>query len=126
MRKLFILFLLILITANTANAIGINHSKYYDKGLIYSASTFPNSTAKNGLDNEIPACEDLRLLKKGESSSNNILSIVETGDASIAAAARNGNITKIYYVDHKVDKVYIPFLFIPIYVKEKKTLVYGE
>lgn len=126
MRYLSILLTTIFLTSNIANAIGINHSQYYDKGLIYSGTTFPNSVAKS---ENIPDCQTIENwndLKSGESTSNNILNIVETGDASINAAVENGNIKKIYYVDHKIDKMYIPILFIPIYVKQKKTIVYGE
>ena len=35
-------------------------------------------------------------------------------------------IKKIHYVDTQVSKVYIPLLFLPIYAKETKTIVYGE
>ena len=69
---------------------------------------------------------DLTKLKKGESTSHNILMLVETGDAGVDEAAKKAGITKIHYVDTKIQKVYIPLGFIPIYVKERKTIVYGE
>ena len=56
----------------------------------------------------------------------NILKLIEIGDSSITAAARNGRIKKIHYVDTQVNKVYVPLLFLPIYAKETKTVVYGE
>ena len=77
--------------------------------------------AENGESNV-----DLSKLKVGESTSRNILHIVEVGDASIDEAARKAGITKIHYVDSKTTKVFIPLGFIPILVRETKTLVYGE
>ncbi len=122
MQKLILILMLILISANMSYAIGINQSQFYDKGLIYTNSSYPQSAAATDSVN----VSDLNFLKRGESSSVNIFNLVETGDASVNAAAKNGNIKKIYYVDYKIGKVYIPLLFIPIYVKEKKTIVYGE
>lgn len=126
MKYLSILLTTMFLTSNIAYATGINHAQYYDKGLIYSGTTFPNSVAKSENIQNNTTIKNLKDLKSGESTSNNILNIVETGDASIDAAAKNGNIKKIYYVDQKIDKMYIPILFIPIYVKQKKTIVYGE
>lgn len=122
MKKLILISVLILVSTNTSYAIGKNQSQFYDKGLIYTNSSYPQSAAAA----DSADLSDLSCLKKGESSMVNIFNLVETGDASINAAAKNGNIKKIYYVDYKIGKVYIPLLFIPIYVKEKKTIVYGE
>ncbi len=97
--------------------------QYVDDGGIFTNTSTPVDAAKaeNG---EIDI--DLKDLKTGESVARNILYIVETGDASIDAAARNGGITKIKYVDAKTCKVFIPLGFIPILVRETKTIVYGE
>ena len=54
------------------------------------------------------------------------MGLIDIGDAGIAEAAKNGDITKILYVDSKVSKIFIPLLFIPIYIKERTTKVYGE
>ena len=70
--------------------------------------------------------DDLSKFKKGEAASHNFFNLIDIGNAGIDAAAKNGNIKKIHYVDTKVGKVYIPLFFIPIYVKETKTVVYGE
>jgi hypothetical protein len=43
--------------------------------------------------------------KKGKSCATSILGWFGTGDASIAAAANNGGITKVYTVDHKVTNI---------------------
>lgn len=121
-KKIFLLLTLVLLSVESSHAIGVNTSRYFDKGLIYSGSSFPVDSVKN-TENELKPIDDL---KCGESSANNILGLVETGDASINAAARNGGISKIYYVDTKISKVYVPLGFIPVYVKQIKTVVYGE
>lgn len=96
--------------------------KYVDGGGIYSNVTFPKTVGKN-IDNK---SVDLSNLKKGESGSMNILYLFEIGDSGINAAAKQGNIKKIHYVETKNEKIYIPLLFFPIYVKGIKTVVYGE
>lgn len=97
--------------------------KYYDGGGIYAGTKFPRTVAKdiNANDSKI----EIQTLKKGVSSSRNFFKLVEIGNASITKAAKDGNITKIHYVDTQINKVYVPF-FIPIYAKETKTIVYGE
>ena len=57
--------------------------------------------------------------KVGESSASGILGVVGVGDASLEAAMKNGGITKIHHVDHKVLSI------LCLYVKYT-TLVYGE
>ena len=64
-------------------------------------------------------------LKKGVSYTDNFLGLMETGDGSIYKAAKNGNITKIHYIDKRTTKVYVPF-FIPVRVTRHLTIVYGE
>lgn len=97
---------------------------YYDAGGLYASTTFPQTVEKDINSSAKPV--EVYKLKKGESTSRNILKLIEIGDASISEAARNGRITKIHYVDSQVSKVYIPLGFIPIYAKELKTVVYGE
>lgn len=98
--------------------------KYFDAGGLYAGTTFPQSVGKD--INSLAKPVDIYKLKRGESASRNILKLIEVGDASISEAARNGRIKKIHYVDTQVSKVYIPLLFLPIYAKETKTIVYGE
>lgn len=43
--------------------------------------------------------------KTGEAGCTSILSLVATGDCSIAAAKRNGGITKVYSVDWKANNI---------------------
>ena len=102
----------------------ISYAGYYNNGEIYTGSSFPVSISPITYTNDkvkAPAG-----LKTGTSKSMNIFCLVEVGDASIDAAAKNGGINKIYYVDSKINKVYIPLLFLPIYVKQVTTVVYGE
>ena len=54
------------------------------------------------------------------------MGFINWGDCSLNAAMKNGGITKPLYVDTEIHKVFIPLVFIPIYVKETKTIVYGE
>lgn len=123
MKKIFLTLLAVFLSANLSYAIGLKTSSNFDKGLIYSGASFPQSIS-NQINTTPP--KNLNELKSGTSSASNILGLVETGDASIEAAAKNGGITEIQYVDTKIGKVYIPLLFIPIYVKETKTTVYGN
>lgn len=64
-------------------------------------------------------------MKKGEAVSSNILYLVHTGDSSIRNAAEKAGITKIHFVEVKKMSVFVPLLFIPIYVSKYKTIVYG-
>ena len=120
MKKILLLLGLAFISIQSAHATNVSH--YFDLGSIYSGSSFPVDVAKNA-DDTMPPNENL---KRGESTTNNILGIVEVGDRGIQKAAKNGGITRIHYVDTQINKVYVPLGFIPIYVKQTKTIVYGE
>jgi len=120
MKQFLLLLAIAVISAPSAHAVSL--SKYFDQGGIYSGSSFPIDVARD-VDNNMPPIEGL---KYGEASTSNILGIIETGDRGVQKAAQNGGITRIHYVDTKVSKVYIPLGFIPIYVKQTTTMVYGE
>ena len=124
MAKFLLITSLILLLPLQANAIGVNASQYFDSGEIYSGSKFPQSIANNveNVENNV----DLSKLKQGKASSRNFLGLVEVGDSSIDKAAKEANITKIHYVDTSLNKVYIPYFIIPIYARQKTTIVYGE
>ena len=97
--------------------MGVNKLPRGVKGMIYSDVYVPSSTSldgKTGLDKES--------LNKGTSVSYNIFGLVEIGDAGINAAAKNGSISKIYYVDIEPLKVYAYYF----YFTGIKTIVYGE
>jgi len=57
--------------------------------------------------------------KHGEATAENVLGLIVTGDASIAAAAKAGKITKVSHVDYKFKNI------LGIYSKFT-TIVYGE
>ncbi|MGD1020063.1 MAG: TRL-like family protein [Verrucomicrobiia bacterium] len=67
----------------------------------------------------VPIDPTAQRAKVGESSASGILGIVGVGDASVEAAMKNGGITKIHHVDHKV------YSILCLYVKYT-TVVYGE
>ena len=58
------------------------------------------------------------VLKKGTATATSILGLIATGDASIRAAALNGGITQIHYVDYNSKHVFG-------IVAEYTTIVYG-
>jgi hypothetical protein len=43
--------------------------------------------------------------KTGEATAENILGLIEIGDCSAEAAARNGGLTKIHYLDYKFENI---------------------
>jgi len=57
--------------------------------------------------------------KVGSATSTSVLGLVATGDASIHAAARNGGITRIHYVDQRTNSVMWFFVSYTVFV-------YGE
>lgn len=96
--------------------------KYVDGGGIFTNSVIPLGAAKykDSEDNFVNVSNvDLSRLKVGKSYKTNILKLVEIGDAGIGAAAKNGNIKKISYIDVHEMTVFIFF-------KKITTTVYGE
>lgn len=85
------------------------------RGGIYSEMTLPALATGN------KALTKTTGLKVGTSTCESIMGLVATGDASIDAACKKGNITKIYHVDWKVVSD-IPLGIKTIYT----TTVYGE
>ena len=124
MAKILIILSIILILPLQSQAIGVNAGKYLNNGGLYSGSRYPQSVANN-TENITPEI-DISKLKQGKASSRNFFWLVEVGDSSIEKAAKKANITKIHYVDIRLDKLYVPYLVIPIFAKQKTTIVYGE
>ncbi len=124
MAKFLLIISLILLMPIQAHAIGIKTDKYFDYGGIYSGSNYPQSVANN--TENITPNEDMSRLKRGTANSQNFFGLVEVGDSSINKAAKEANITKIHYVDTSLNKVYIPYFIIPVYARQKTTIVYGE
>ena len=103
MKKILtILGLIFLLSGTKTNAMG----------LFYTNTTYPISATGATI-------QDLSTLKKGTASSNNILFLVETGDASIDTAAKNGGIKKISHIDIEEKSVFI-------FWRGVKVSVYGE
>ena len=124
MKKMFLVVLcLCLYLTTTLNSLASGGYKYSDMGGIYTGVTFPQDVAN---DANITDETKLSNLKKGQATSTNFLYLFDVGNSGIEEARKNGGITKIHYVDKKIDKVYIPLLFLPIYAKSTTTVVYGE
>lgn len=96
---------IIIFVSNNAFAYSINSSQYYNKGFIYSNSSFPKSVAKQN-----PCNKDLSTLKNGTSISRSYFSLVEVDNAGIEEAAQNAGIKKISHID----------------VNEKSIFIFGE
>lgn len=105
MKKLFFSFfilMLFLFINQAADAMG----------LFYTNATYPISAT--GVETL-----DITKLKKGSSSTNNILFIVEVGDASIDEAVKKAGISKISYIDMNEKSVFI-------FWRQLTVNVYGE
>lgn len=103
MKKILaILGLAFMLTSTQANAMG----------FFYTDATYPVTATGSKV-------QDLSTLKKGTASTNNILFLVETGDASIDTAAKNGGIKKISHIDIQEKSVFI-------FWRGVKVTVYGE
>lgn len=114
--------------------------QYIMGGGVFTGITIPLDTAKapafntNKKSDEFIPISNItknlgsseKNLKIGTSSRTNILRLVETGDAGINKAAKDGHITKIHYVEYSKEKLYVPLGFIPIYYDRYITTVYGE
>lgn len=137
MKKRILLLSLALIILpmlhSKANAESYAGYRYSAGGGFYSNVTIPvsvakdvNNTEKDNIFNVANTNVNKENLKVGCATRVNILRLVEIGNAGIMAAAKNGGIKKIHYVEVKHTQVYIPLGFIPIYVNGNETKVYGE
>jgi hypothetical protein len=68
-------------------------------GVLYTGVTDPAQALSVAVDASASG------RKQGSASASAILGLVATGDASVEAAMRNGGITKVHHVDHKVELV---------------------
>lgn len=84
------------------------------------ATPYPYGAFYTEIKSPIAAGEgNLSYSKVGTAKSTSILGLVATGDASIKAAAQNGGITRIKYVDYDAKNI------LGIY-GEYTTTVYGD
>ena len=110
--------LLILFTINLcANAEVFNSTNYSDIGVFYSNTTFPQSVVKRNENTTLP--DDLSKFKKGKAASHNFFNLIDIGNAGIDAAAKNGDIKKICYIDVNERMVFI-------FWRKVTVNVYGE
>ena len=107
MKKAIILSVLLLM------AITFNMQSANATGVFYTESTYP--VMATGIKRNC----DINKLKQGQSTTNNILFLVETGDAGINAAVKNGGIKVIHYIDISEKSVFFFF-------RKLTTTVYGE
>lgn len=82
----------------------------YPMGTLYTKVNVPNIMGDG---------KDVSYTKVGVSEAVSILSMVATGDASLEAAIKDGNIKTVKYVDYHVDNI------LGIYGKYTTT-VYGD
>ena len=81
-------------------------------GFFYTDATYPITATGAKV-------QDLSNLRRGQASATSVLFLVETGDAGIDTAARNGGITKISHID--VNEMTVLFFF-----RKLTVTVYGE
>jgi len=79
-----------------------------NSGMLYTQATASNEVNFTKLQSN----------KQGEACTEGILGVV-TGDSTVATAAKNGGITKVSHVDHKVKNV------LGLYT-QYCTVVYGQ
>ena len=70
---------------------------YTPKGILLTDITLPSAVAD--------ASAKVDSLKVGKSQCKDVLGLVAQGDASIAAAMKNGNITKVHFIDWKANNI---------------------
>lgn len=80
-------------------------------GTIYTDISLPSASGAGS--------GDAQYSKVGMATSNSFLTLIATGDSSIEAAVKNGNITKIKFVDYKAKNILGIF-------GEYTTYVYGD
>ncbi|MFZ9470327.1 MAG: TRL-like family protein [Rickettsiales bacterium] len=109
MKKIISLILLSLFVASCAQT-----SNGVNSGFIYTS--WKDRDPISRVDNSVPAN------KSGKACVKSTLGLVATGDSSIDAAMKNGDIKKVSYVDRTFEAFNI---YIPIF-QEGCTVVYGN
>lgn len=90
----------------------VSQSQADAMGFFYTDATYPITATGAKV-------QDLSNLRRGQASATSVLFLVETGDAGIDTAARNGGITKISHID--VNETTVLFFF-----RKLTVTVYGE
>ncbi|MBE6400460.1 MAG: TRL-like protein family [Verrucomicrobia bacterium] len=78
-------------------AIASGCASYTPKGALLTDISLPIALAD--------ANAKVDALKVGKSQCKDVLALIAQGDASIAAAMKNGNITKVHFVDWKANNI---------------------
>jgi hypothetical protein len=128
MNKIKLVILIALIFSTNSSFASIGGSKVHgsDYPVLFQNITVPVDAGKIPISREAKDnMVSIYNMKKGEAVSSNILFLVHTGDSSIRNAAEKAGIRKIHFVEVKKMSVFVPLLFIPIYVSKFKTIVYG-
>ena len=85
------------------------------------ATAIPRGMISSNMTLPIQSTGNMKGTKQGTSTCQSIMGFVASGDASIEAAMRDGDIKKVSHVDWKVESA-IPFGIKTIYT----TTVYGD
>ncbi len=88
---------LLLASVAAVAAIVSGCAGYTPRGALVTDVTLPYAVAD--------ASAKVESLKVGKSQCKDLLSLVAQGDASVAAAMKNGNITKVHFVDWKANNI---------------------
>ena len=117
MRKAMVVLLATVLVVSLAGCAGMSSQVFNGGtpvgGWVYTDVTAPSQRLHAPLNKEATA------LKVGKATAISVLGIVAIGNASIDRAMKNGHITKINHIDHKVMSV------LGIYA-EWTVIVYGE
>ena len=76
--------------------------------ILYSCANFgPQGVVYYGREVVLTSHNDVNPLKTGKSCLQSYMTLVTTGDASVATAKENGGITKIASVSYKIDNYFV-------------------
>ncbi|MBQ8445831.1 MAG: TRL-like family protein [Opitutales bacterium] len=92
MKKSLILASIAAVAALVSGCAG-----YTPRGAILTEVTLPYAVAEGSAK--------VDTLKVGKSQCKDLLSLIAQGDASIAAAMKNGDIKKVHFVDWKANNI---------------------
>ncbi len=112
MRRIVMLLGICLVSVYASGCAGFAYAPVIPpQGIIYTKIEAPIST---NFDGATPVAQ-----KSGKATAMSILGLVALGDASVDAAAREGNLSTIHYADYTLLHVF------GVYT-EFTTVVYGE
>ena len=81
------------------------------KGAMGNITTVGSTSSGNNYDSNGHLINNIKITKTGTACVNNILGFVALGDSSIEAAKKDGDITRVAYIDttYKSFWFYYPF-----------------